>query len=291
MNALLCPICDHMLALKYKLKYSVYECGKCDLLHADAKFEHSFQSDLESDARDVGLKQLRLKNFSAIIAMLKKHTEEKFKQLSGLEIGCGNGWWLETCKQNGLDCVGIEPEHIYESYHKAGNLNVLYGFYPDVSPHKENGYDFIIFNDVFEHIPDINGLLESLRKDLHEDGILIINLPISKGFFYKMATALHKLGVSKPLIRMWQFNFHSPHMNYFNSDNIQRLLSKHGFTNEACLRLDTLDFEHIEERIRADRSVSRVKAWVVASLLKLFKPIINASAPDIQVFFFKQKRK
>ena len=290
MNSQLCPICDHALELKYKLKYNVYACAECGLLHADAKFEYSFESDLESDARDVGLKQLRLKNFSAIIDALKKHAGERFKELSGLEIGSGNGWWLETCKRNELDCAGVEPEHIYESYHEEKNLNVVYGFYPDVSPGKENGYDFIIFNDVFEHIPDINGLLESLKKDLNEEGLVIINLPMSKGFFYKMATVLHKLGISKPLVRMWQFNFHSPHMNYFNSNNLQRLLNKHGFTTEDFFRIDSLDIEHTKERIMADRGVSRPKAWAVANLLKLLKPIIDTSDPDICVFFFKQKR-
>lgn len=291
MNSLLCPVCNHALELKYKLKYNIYTCADCKLLHADAQFEHSFESDLESGARDIGLKQLRLKNFVTIIEALKKHTGENFKRLSGLEIGSGNGWWLETCKQNGLECIGIEPEHIYEAYHKTENLHVVYGFYPEVSPDKEDGYDFIIFNDVFEHIPDINGLLESLKKDLKEEGILIINLPMSKGFFYKLATVLHKIGVCKPLIRMWQFNFHSPHMNYFNSGNLQRLLTKHGFVTKDFFRLDTLDFEHIKERIMADRGVSRSKSWIAANVLKLLKPVINASESDIRVFFFKKNGK
>lgn len=269
----------------------MYACAECGLLHADAEFEHSFASDLESDARDIGLKQLRLKNFTAIIEALKAQTGEKFKQLSGLEIGSGNGWWLEVCKQNDIGCVGIEPEHIYESYHQAKNLDVVYGFYPDVGLRKEEGYDFIIFNDVFEHIPDINGLLENLKQDLKEDCILIINLPMSKGFFYRIATVLHKLGIRKPLIRMWQFNFHSPHMNYFHSDNLRRLLNKHGFVAENFFRLETLDFEHIKERILADRSVSREKAWVVSTFLQLLKPVIRTSNPDIQVFFFKRSVK
>ncbi|RXK85900.1 class I SAM-dependent methyltransferase [Filimonas effusa] len=291
MNSPLCPICNICLDLKYELKYNVYVCRECKLLHADAKFEYSFESDLESGARDIGLKQLRLKNFATIIDVLKKNAGERDENLSGLEIGSGNGWWLHVCKQNGLDCIGIEPERIYESYHKEKNLNVVYGFYPDVSPAKKEGYDFIIFNDVFEHIPDINALLISLRKDLKQDGVLILNLPMSNGFFFRMATFLHNIGVSKPLTRMWQFNFHSPHMNYFNPDNLRLLLNSYGFTAEESLRLDTLDMEHTKERIMADRAVSRLKAWCMASLLRFLKPIIDRSESDIRVFFFKQKAK
>src|ERR1700754_2785658 len=99
MSNRLCPVCDNPLKLKYKLKFNVYQCSNCGLLNSDAQFEHSFQSDLESESRDIGLKNLRLKNFATIIQELKNQYGEKFKQLKGLEIGCGNGWWLQTCKE------------------------------------------------------------------------------------------------------------------------------------------------------------------------------------------------
>lgn len=289
MDHILCPVCGAPLKLKHKLKFNVYQCAKCGLLHSDAHFEHSFQSDLESDSRDIGLKQLRLKNFKTIIHELQKLRNSKAGILSGLEIGSGNGWWLETCKVNDIDCIGIEPEHIYEQYHKDNKLDVIYGFYPEVSPKKEGGYDFIIFNDVFEHIPDINNLVESLKKDLSDNGVLIINIPMSTGFFYKMAVRMHKLGLSNSLTRMWQFNFHSPHMNYFNEPNMKTLLDKHEFTTIEVLKLDTLDFSSVKERIMADRGMGKVKALLMTTALTVMKPLITSSEPDIKAFFFKKK--
>ncbi|MGZ3765969.1 MAG: class I SAM-dependent methyltransferase [Mucilaginibacter sp.] len=281
-----CPVCGNPLKLKHSLKFNVYQCASCGLLNSDARFEHSFQSDLESESRDIGLKQLRLKNFATIIEELKKH---KAGKISGLEIGSGNGWWLETCKANNIDCIGVEPEHIYENYHKQNKLDVIYGFYPDVSPKKEKGYDFIIFNDVFEHIPDINGLVENLKEDLSDDGVLIINLPMSTGFFYKMAVRMHKLGMSNSLTRMWQFNFHSPHMNYFNGHNMKLLLDRHGFSAVNVLKLDTLDFSSVKERIMADKGMGKLKALIFTSALTLLKPVITSSEPDIKAFFFRKK--
>lgn len=289
MDHSICPVCGNPLKLKYRLKFNVYKCADCGLLNSDAHFEHSFQSDLESDSRDIGLKQLRLKNFAAIIKELKKYQGDKGAQITGLEIGSGNGWWLETCKENNIGCTGIEPERIYEDYHKENNLQVIYGFYPDVSPKKDGGYDFIIFNDVFEHIEDINGLVENFKKDLANDGILIINLPMSTGFFYKMAVRMHKLGFSSFLTRLWQFNFHSPHMNYFNGHNIKLLLSKHGLSTVNALKLDTLDFSSVKERIMADRGMSKLKALLLTSALTLMKPVITSSEPDIKAFFFKKQ--
>ncbi|MBS1533416.1 MAG: methyltransferase domain-containing protein [Bacteroidetes bacterium] len=281
-----CPVCGSPLKLKYKLRFNVYECGNCGLLHSDAQFEHSFQSDLESTTRDVGLKNLRLKNFKVIISELQK---AKTGELHGLEIGSGNGWWLETCKANSIDCTGIEPEHIYEEYHKKSGFNIVYGFYPDMSPKRQGGYDFIIFNDVFEHIPDINSLVESLKQDLADDGVLIINIPMSTGFFYRMAKLLHAVGWNSSLTRMWQFNFHSPHMNYFNEQNLKMLLDKHGFDCAEVFKLDSLDFSTVKERILSDRGMNKFRGTFIAGALSLMRPVIQHSEPDIKTFFFKKK--
>src|ERR1700743_2557651 len=289
MDHTICPVCGNPLKLKYRLKFNVYKCASCGLLNSDAHFEHSFQSDLEPESRDIGLKQLRLKNFAIIIKELLKYHGDKGSKISGMEIGCGNGWWLETCKANNIECIGIEPEHIYENYHKENKLDVIYGFYPDVSPKKERGYDFIIFNDVFEHIPDINSLVESLKKDLSDDGILIINIPMSTGFFYRMATLLHRFGLNNSLTRMWQFNFHSPHMNYFNEKNLKMLLSNHDFSCIDVFKLKSLDIQSTKERILADRGMNKWKATLITSALKFMKPIIKSSEPDIKAFFFKKK--
>jgi len=284
-----CPVCGNPLKLKFKLKFNIYQCASCGLLNSDAHFEHSFQSDLESESRDIGLKKLRLKNFATIIKELLRYQGDKGGRITGMEIGSGNGWWLETCKANNIECIGIEPEHIYENYHKINHLDVIYGFYPDVSPKRETGYDFIIFNDVFEHIPDINSLVESLKKDLNDDGILIINIPMSTGFFYKMAVRMHMLGMNSSLTRMWQFNFHSPHMNYFNGHNMKLLLDRHGFFTAGVLKLETLDFSSVKERIMADKGTNKVKALLFTSVLTLIRPIIESSEPDIKAFFFRKK--
>jgi SAM-dependent methyltransferase len=288
MDHTICPVCGNPLKLKHKLKFGVYQCAACGLLHSDAYFEHSFQSDLESASRDIGLKQLRLKNFAAIIKELKAHQGERKTKISGLEIGSGNGWWLETCKENNIECTGIEPEHIYENYHAENNLHVIYGFYPDVSPKREQGYDFIIFNDVFEHIPDINALVESLKKDLADDGILVVNIPMSTGFFYKMALRMHRLGMNSSLTRMWQFNFHSPHMNYFNEHNLKLLFGRYGLSAINVLKLDTLDFSSVKERIMADKGMNKIKALFLSTALSLMKPLITSAEPDIKAFFFKK---
>ena len=283
MDHITCPVCGNPSKLKFKLKFNVYKCPKCGLYTSDAGFDFSFKSSLEEGPREIGLKQLRFDNFATIVKALK---DAKRGKLSGLEIGTGNGWWLKVCQDEGIDCIGIEPETSHRAYHKTNGLNVRYGFYPEVDVKTKNGYDFIIFNDVFEHIKDIDELLSALKTDLADDGILIINLPMSDGFFYRTAMLLHRFGVRSFLSRMWQFNFHSPHMNYFNQKNLKMLLKKHGFKNTADLALKSVNFSTVKERISADSSVNKFNAAVVTSGIALLKPVIASSKPDTRVFFF-----
>jgi len=283
MNSIQCPVCGNSSKLKFKLKFNVFNCSHCGLYTSDAGFDFSFKSNLELTAREVGLKKLRFENFEVIIKALGEFKQGKIK---GLEIGSGNGWWLKVCQENDVDCIGIEPERAHEDYHTANKLNVYYGFYPDTHIKTGTGYDFIIFNDVFEHIRAIDELLIALKADLADDGVLIINVPMSDGFFYKTAVMLHKFGINSYLERLWQFNFHSPHMNYFNQKNLEMLLNKHSFLKERDFKLNSLDFSTLKERIRADSGVNKFKAMVLTAGLTLLKSVILSSKPDVRVFFF-----
>lgn len=288
MNDIQCIVCGNKQNLKFELQHKVYQCASCDLYTSDATFDLSFQSSLEEDSREIGLKKLRLQNFQSIIKALKENYFSDKETIKGLEIGAGNGWWLEVCRTNKIDCIGIEPENTFADYYQKNDLNVVMGFYPNVATDLAEGYDFIIFNDVFEHISDLESLLLSIKKDLKKDGLLIINIPMSNGFFYRTASMLYYLKIKSFLDRLWQFNFHSPHINYFNPRNLPTYLNKYGFKLLQNFRLETLDFSSIRERILADSKMSKAKAYTISSLLLLVKPIIQNSSADIRVFFFRQ---
>lgn len=287
MSNLQCIVCGNKQDLRFELKHKVYQCASCDLYSSDATFDLSFQSSLEEDSREIGLKKLRIHNFELIVKALKENYFKDRATIKGLEIGSGNGWWLEVCRANNIDCIGIEPENTFADYYMKNNLNVVMGFYPNVNTGSAEGYDFIIFNDVFEHITDLKSLLLSIKKDLRKDGLLIINIPMSNGFFYRTASVLYYLRIRSFLDRLWQFNFHSPHINYFNPKNLPAYLSKYGFKSLQNFRLDTLDFSSIRERIMADNKMSKPKAYTISSLLLLIKPIIQNTSADIRVFFFR----
>ena len=112
---------------------------------------------------------------------------------------------------------------------------------------------------------------------------------MSDGFFYRTAMFLNRFGIKSYLERLWQFHFHSPHMNYFNQINLKMLLGKYGFNNTADFRLNSVDFKTVKERIRADEDVSKLKAGALTTVISLLRPVIESSRPDVRAFFFVQE--
>src|SRR5690606_12238567 len=115
---------------------------------SDANFNAEFISSLNENEREKALRQLRKDNFKRILNAIQLPDTNSI----GLEVGCGYGWFLESCKEKGINCDGIEPEIRFNSIYQANGFKVRNGFYPAIVNENEQ-YDFIAFNDVLEHIP------------------------------------------------------------------------------------------------------------------------------------------
>ena len=69
---------------------------------------------------------------------------------------------------------------------------------------KKKKFDIIIFNDVFEHIANLNNTIFEIKKLLKDDGLIFINLPTSDGIVFKISEILNKFGSLKLYNRLWQ---------------------------------------------------------------------------------------
>jgi len=47
-------------------------------------------------------------------------------------------------------------------------------------------FDAITFNDVFEHLPDVNGMAQILPDYLEPGGTVIVSLPVADGLISRM---------------------------------------------------------------------------------------------------------
>jgi 2-polyprenyl-3-methyl-5-hydroxy-6-metoxy-1,4-benzoquinol methylase len=237
------------------------------------------------------LKSIRDKNYNKI---LKNLPGVLSKNAVGLEVGSALGWFLQKCEDIGYSMLGIEPIKCnYEKSIDEEGSTIINGYFPECLPIEKyaNQFDFIVFNDVFEHIPETKKILTVCRKLLKEDGLLIINLPINTGVIFKAASLLKFAGSNKPMIRLWQFETESPHLHYFSSKSLRIITKETGFFTLHEFSLDTVDtdFKNTYKRIMGIGNNTRLYALVIALIVFLGTPLWKILPKDTKCLIFKKE--
>jgi len=234
--------------------------------------------------REAALKVLRQTNFKTIVDCASALTSSGPATL--LDVGSAHGWFLEEAKTR-FEVLGIEPDEAVGQKAKERGLPVRYGFFPDAL-HTGEQFDVIVFNDVIEHIPKIEQAINACYERLARDGILILNLPNSRGIFYRLAKLFYHVGWSGPFERMWQKDLPSPHIHYFNETNLRKLVNKHGFRLVQELALPSLRARGLMKRLRFVGNVSRPMLYAQYFAVICGIPILQAFPSDIAVSIFRK---
>lgn len=281
-----CQVCNSIMS--GGLQSWHWECQKCGYENADfmpAINETIAHGKIDEQFREKGLRSLRIENFNKLLKAVKYHDRS-----SGtlLDVGCAHGWFLEAAQKNGFQVLGIEPDsNVYNTTSRRG-LTVRQGFFPEVLSANER-FDVIVFNDVFEHIPDVKAVLAGCRAHLMPSGMLVLNLPSSKGSFYKLARLLSKIGFNGFFERLWQKGLPSPHLHYFNSTNLHKLLQDNGFEVIDTGRLSALRLKGLFTRISYTGNHPLPMRLLICFGVALALPILILSPSDIIYTISKRK--
>ena len=263
-------------------------CRYCDYESADLASrinDQASHAQLNEHDRETALRALRVENFQAIVEEAVHFAQPGAKTM--LDVGCAHGWFLEAAREH-FDVLGIEPDAALGEHALAKGLPVRAGYFPDALKEGE-AFDVIVFNDVIEHIPDIHAALAACRERLTPDGLLILNLPSSRGFFYKAASTLARLGVRGPFERLWQKGLPSPHVHYFNHRNLSRLVSKNGFFAVHFFELPALRVRGLMERLRFTGQTNRVILWAQFVTIVCAIPVLSMFPSDAVVCMFRKR--
>lgn len=273
----ICPICTN------KMQKTITEwhwaCVKCQYEKANllpvinTRSAHALINEAD---RENGLRSLRNENFEILIDEIKK-----IKPTGGklLDVGCAHGWFLDIAKKD-FAVVGVEPDvYISKSLAKHG-VETRLGYFPDVLKSDEK-FDVIIFNDVIEHIPNINNVLSQCKDRLNKQGLLVLNLPSSDGFFYRLSKALACLGKKDFFNRMWQKDLPSPHLHYLNNNNIVSVLNKNQFIVKKQGRLASLKLSGLYEKITFMGEQNKLSGFILYVLIALVLPALKMMPADI----------
>lgn len=279
---LYCPICRATLVNK-ATAFSSY-CKSCDYWHGNLTVAIDSTDDESVDAIDdqsyiTALDGLRAKNFQIILDELARQTDGV--KLAILDVGCASGSFMSLAAAQGHKVTGVEPNKNLCTFARKRGLNVIGDYFPPADPFPSK-FDVIIFNDVFEHIPDINSILESCKANLKDDGLLILNLPNSDGLIFRIARVLTAFKVLGPWNRLWQVMFKTPHLHYFNHRSLNKLSQKHGFKPvTGKIQIPTIEVGGFWSRLQLDRSVSGLIKNIIfyMGVLALY-PVIRLSEKD-----------
>ncbi len=273
-----CPTCSSLLQRGLQPWHSL--CQACGYEHADLRHainESAAHAELDESARARALIALRLRNFKELLKQITSYRTARGKLL---DVGCANGWFLDL-SDHLFDATGIEPDRQVFAEAAKGGRSVRLGYFPEALQPNEK-FDVIVFNDVIEHIPDVQTVLADCKRRLNRDGLLVLNLPSSKGIFYRLAKWLCRLGLRAPFGRMWQVGLPSPHVHYFHPDNLMNLLRKQGYVVKKTGHLSSVHLKGLYSRLvftKAKRSVINGTALYLGVLCLL--PILRVLPSDI----------
>ena len=272
----LCVICRGSVK---KMNCYSHKCEVCGFYFS------SLSSGFGQDVK--GLENLRKQNFKKILSIILNLNDKP----KVLEIGSGDGYFIEECIDLNILIYGSEAslDSLKKLRNKFKNKAKIYklSLPESIIKKTKSKFDFIVFNDVFEHLNDLNKVINTSKLALKKEGIIIINSPTSDGIIFQVSSFLMKLGFTKFYDRLWQKNMNSPHLSYFNKKNLSLLFSRHNFYELKSGNLNSLDANNT---LRFNNLYNSTFKRIIFSMLCFLFVFFQKILPkDIMFIFFKNK--
>jgi len=207
-----------------KIHYRILKCTKCGLIFSNPIAEESKIADLYGKSK---------LTYRAEIKYLKKTYGFYLKSLENLvsgkqrllEIGCGNGFFLEEAKRlDYKEVYGIEPgREMVNSARGDIRQNIVVDIFRN-GLFKENFFDLVCIFQTIDHVPQPLELLKDVHRILKKRGLVFIISHDTASISAKI------LGEKSPI-------FDLEHIYLFNKKNIGAVLTKAGFTVEKIFNI------------------------------------------------------
>ena len=140
------------------------------------------------------------------LANMSKNTE------SFIEIGCGNGVFLNHAKQYYNTVIGNEPSKTCSSMIKKLGFDCIEEY---ITPSTiiDQTYDSFCSKQVFEHLSDPKGTLSKIYDMINNEGTGFIEVPNG----------------AKTIYNRRYFDIFTDHVNYFTPTSLSKLVEQCGF--------------------------------------------------------------
>ncbi len=225
----LCPKTDNKIIrqrLSEEDSTTVYECGDCDLEFLNTWDDVEYVKSLyEGDKyifthNAVETENVDLK-FNEYDVRYKRMKPYLNKSTSLLEVGCGDGLFLDRIRNDVAIAEGIEMSPPQVEKVRSMGFTCYDEMVGELVPPRK--YDVICMFAVLEHVPLVGDFLQQLKEYMHEDTHLFIEVPHRKNVLLN----------SYDVTSFQDFYYRAIHLYYFSAASLSKALTDAGFNVET----------------------------------------------------------
>lgn len=213
-----------------KKGYKVIDCESCGFKHLDPVpskeatddfYKHEYYQkekppllNIDKEKKEQSWMRLAYEDARSIFEDNMQNSEKRI-----LDVGCGNGLFVQYMKDNGWEAMGIEPS--IEAGKRTTNNIILNKSLEEFIDDKWLGYfDVLNLKEVLEHVADPKAVLRDCKKLLKKSGLVCIEVPND---FNRLQLQIQGEGTAPWWVAI------PDHVNYFDFESMGRLLRNEGF--------------------------------------------------------------
>ena len=190
-----------------------------------------------------------------------------------LDYGCGTGMFLKSCKDNGWESFGMEPDDSARKIASEHGLNVFSDKARIQTYISDKQFSAITLWHVLEHVTDMNETLSFFKSKLKKDGVLIIAVPNHVSYdakYYKEHWAAYDV---------------PRHIYHFDVKSMSSLLSNAGFKllETKGMKFDSFYVSMLSEKYKTG-SMNLIQAFMVGLKSNLKAKDSTMSSSSIYIF-------
>lgn len=121
----------------------------------------------------------RRRKAAKIVAVLRHFLgREDLGGLRLLDIGCSTGFIAEEMAKAGADVVGIDIDEpgLAKARERFGATVEFVRCSADQIPVPSKSVDIVLFNHIYEHVPDADAVMKEIRRVLKDTGVVYLGL-------------------------------------------------------------------------------------------------------------------
>lgn len=144
-----------------------------------------------------------------------------------LDVGCGEGYFLDIAKKFGYKTVGIDISETAINKCREKGHEVFCGDIDSVD-FGERQFDLVVTLETLEHVKNPVAFLKGLRRYLKPKGVLLVKTIHLNNIIHQGLFTLNRATVG--YINLCRLFIVPHHTYYFDTDTLNLLVTKSGFT-------------------------------------------------------------